>query len=53
MTTLIKPNLYDLLNLHLQARGQKTLDMNEANVIFAVNDGIKPTDIDILVSEYL
>jgi stress response protein SCP2 len=53
MTTLIKPNLYDLLNLHIKARGQKTFDINEANTIFAIDNGIKPTDIDIIVSEYL
>ncbi len=53
MTTLVKPNLYDLLTLHIKARGEKTLDIKEANTIFATNKGIKPSDIDILVSEYL
>jgi len=53
MTTLVKPNLYDLFNLHIKARGQKTFDINEANIIFSVDKGIKPTDIDIIVSEYL
>ncbi|HYG15512.1 MAG TPA: TerD family protein [Bacteroidia bacterium] len=53
MTTLIKPNLYDLFSLHLKARGEKAFDINEATTIFAVNSGIKPTDIDVLVSEYL
>lgn len=53
MTSLIKPNLYDLLYLHIKARGEKTFDINEANTIFAVDLGIKPTDIDIIVSEYL
>ena len=53
MTTLIKPNLYDLFSLHIKARGEKTLDIKEANTIFAVDRGIKPSDIDILISEYL
>ncbi|HLP12783.1 MAG TPA: TerD family protein [Flavobacteriales bacterium] len=53
MTSLVKPNLYDLFTLHVRARGQKTNDINKANTIFAVDKGIKPTDIDILVSEYL
>lgn len=53
MTTLAKPNLYDLLTLHIKARGEITLDIREANTIFATDKGIKPTDIDILVSEYL
>jgi hypothetical protein len=53
MTALVKPNLYDLLTLHIEARGEKTLDIKEANTILATDKGIKPSDIDILVSEYL
>jgi hypothetical protein len=53
MTTLEKPNLYDLLDLHIKARGEKTLDINEANTIFATDKGITPSDIDIIVSDYL
>lgn len=53
MTTLPKPNLYDLLTLHIKARGEKTVNIKEANTIFATDKGIKPSDIDILVSEYL
>ena len=53
MTTLAKPNLYDLLTLHVRARGEMTLDIKEANTIFATDKGIKPSDIDVLVSEYL
>ena len=53
MTTLVKPNLYDLLELHIKARGEKTLDINVANTIFATDRGITPTDIDIIMSDYL
>lgn len=53
MTTLVKPNLYDLLELHVKARGEKTFDIKEANTIFATDKGITPTDIDIIVSEFL
>jgi stress response protein SCP2 len=53
MTTLVKPNLYDLLELHIKARGEKTFDIKEANTIFATDNGITPTDIDIIVSEFL
>lgn len=53
MTILEKPNLYDLLDLHIKARGEKTLDIEEANTIFATDKGITPTDIDIIVSDYL
>ena len=53
MTTLTKPNLFDLFKLHIAARGERTFDIKEANTIFAIDNGIKPSDIDILVSEYL
>jgi hypothetical protein len=53
MTTLKKPSLYDLFSFHLEARGERTFDQAEANTIFDVDKGIKPTDIDIIVSEYL
>jgi hypothetical protein len=53
MTTLVKPNLYDLLELHIKARGEKTFDINEANTIFASDNGITPTDMDIIVSDFL
>lgn len=53
MVSLIKPNLYDLFDLHARARGNKVLKMEEANVIFSVNDGIKPIDTDIIMSEFL
>jgi stress response protein SCP2 len=53
MTSLVKPSLYDLLELHIKARGEKTLDIKVANTIFATDRGITPTDIDIIVSDYL
>lgn len=53
MTMLVKPNLYELFTLHARARGEITTDANQANTIFAVHNGIKPVDIDIIVSEFL
>ncbi len=53
MTTLVKPNTYDLMELHIKARGEKTFDIKEANTIFATDIGITPTDIDIIVSDFL
>lgn len=53
MTTLVRPTLYDLLSMHIAARGERTFDITEANTIFGVQQGIKPTDTDILISEYL
>ncbi|MDR1911941.1 MAG: TerD family protein [Helicobacteraceae bacterium] len=53
MTDLIKPNLYDLFCLHACARGKTTQNIDEADTIFAPSRGIKPTDIDILISDFL
>lgn len=53
MTTLVKPKLYDLFSLHIAARGEQVLDIDEAKTIFAVDNGIRPSDIDIIMSEYL
>ena len=48
-----KPNLYDLLKLHRKARGERVENLEEANTIFAETQGIKPSDIDVLISQYL
>lgn len=53
MTSMTKPNLHDLLKLHVKARGEEVFEKNQANSIFAVQEGIKPTDTDIILSEYL
>ena len=53
MTTMIKPNLYDLFALHALARGKRVLTMSEADAIFALNHGIKPVDIEVIMAEFL
>lgn len=53
MISLVKPNLYELLELHIKARGERTFDKKEADTIFDINEGITPTDLDIIVSQYL
>jgi stress response protein SCP2 len=53
MTSLVKPNLYDLFNLHIRARGNLVTDIQYANTIFAVEKGIKPTDTARIISEFL
>ena len=47
-----KPNLYDLIDLHIRARGLRVDNKEEADVIFDM-DGITPYDLDIFMSEYL
>lgn len=53
MTGMIKPNIYDLLKLHVKARGEEVFDKKQAITIFGLQEGIKPTDTDIILSEYL
>ena len=53
MTSLKKPNLYDLFNLHVKARGESVEDSEKADVVFSVKDGITPFDTDKIISEFI
>ncbi|WP_282937133.1 TerD family protein [Paenibacillus sp. RC67] len=53
MTTLTKPNLYDLFMLHAIARGQLVDNAAEADTIFSVDRGITPFDTSKIMSEFL
>ena len=48
-----KPNLYDLINLHIQARGLQIDNKDKADVVFDVDDGITPFDTEVFMGEYL
>lgn len=54
LTTINKPDLDTLFDLHFQARGTQIVkDKKDADTIFSIDEGIKPTDIDIITSKYL
>lgn len=53
ITSLAKPNLFDLFELHQQARGIKCDIIEEADVVFSLEAGITPFDIEIITSQYL
>lgn len=53
MTTLIKPDLYDLLELHILARGTRVKNPEEADTVFSVHKGITPFDTTQIISEFL
>ena len=55
MTSLNKPNLYDLLKLHVEARKDTEFvdGIEDADTIFSIDKGITPFDVDIIVSEYI
>ena len=53
MTEKHFPNLYDLFALHIQARGEQVDDQNQADTIFAVDQGIRPTDLDNILANFI
>ena len=53
MVNMSKPNLYDLIDLHIRARGLRVDNKEDADVVFDVESGISPFDTEIFMSEYL
>jgi len=53
MVNMIKPNLYDLVDLHIRARGLRVDNKEDADVIFDIDSGITPFDIEVFMGEYL
>jgi stress response protein SCP2 len=53
MTSLVKPDLYTLFRLHAEARGQLVAQVDQADTIFGIDNGITPTDTDRIVGEFL
>ncbi|QKS60198.1 TerD family protein [Paenibacillus barcinonensis] len=53
MTTLRKPDLYDLFLLHAKARGELVDTKEQADTIYAVDEGVTPYDIEQIMAEYL
>lgn len=53
MVHIAKPNLYDLIDLHIRARGCKVYDKKEADVVFDLDTGITPFDTEVFMGEYL
>ena len=47
------PSLYDVLYLNAVSRGELVQSKEEADIVFDIDDGITPYDIDIIVSKYL
>ena len=53
MVNMSKPNLYDLIELHIRARGLRIDNKEDADIIFDVNDGITPFDTEVFSGEYI
>lgn len=46
MVSLVKPNLYELFELHARARGELIDDKGQAETIFSVKEGITPFEME-------
>lgn len=53
MVNMSKPNLYDLIDLHIRARGLQVDNKENADIIFDIDSGITPFDTDVFIGEYL
>lgn len=53
MVNMKKPNLYDLFDLHIKARGIRIDNKEDADIIFDVEDGITPFHTETIMGEYL
>ena len=53
MTSLRKPHLYDLFTMHAKARGELVDTKEQADTIYAVDEGVTPYDIEQIMAEYL
>lgn len=53
MVNMHKPNLYDLIALHIQARGLRVDKKEDADVVFDVDSGITPFDTEVFMGEYI
>lgn len=53
MTHVRKPNLYDLIKMNIRARGLEVEKKKDADVVFDLEEGITPYDLDVFMGEYL
>jgi hypothetical protein len=50
---LNKPNLFDLFEMHAQARGKVVKKRETAETVFSLTEGVTPFEIDTILSEYV
>lgn len=53
LVNMKKPNLYDLIDLHIRARGLRVENKEEADIVFDIDDGITPFDTEVFMGEYI
>lgn len=50
---LVKPNLYQLFELHTRARGDRVDTIEEADTVFSLHEGITPFSIEQIMADFL
>ncbi len=53
MVHMHRTSLYDLLKMHVEARGEQCGTKEEADLIFDVEEGITPFDTEVILAEYM
>ncbi len=53
LVNMIKPNLYDLFELHAKARGELVAVKEDAEKVFSIHEGITPYMFDEIASQFL
>lgn len=53
MVHMAKPNLYDLIDLHIRARGKRVEEKENADIVFDTDSGVTPFDTELIMAEYL
>ena len=48
-----KPNLYDLFEMHANARGKIVNDINKADTVFSIKEGITPYDFEVIAAKFM
>lgn len=53
MTHLVKPDLYTLFDLHICARGEYAANMDDAQTVFAPQQGVTPFDLERISAQFM
>jgi len=53
MVNMHQTNLYDLVKMHIDGRGEICTVKEDADLVFDVEDGITPFDTDVIMAEYM
>ncbi len=53
LATMRKTSLYELFELHAEARGERSASPNEADTVFSVESGVTPFDLEKIAADFM